>query len=426
MLQLNGYPHREQLSAILGRCLFSAFEGPEGVRADSSALKQIVNFNAYCGCLILDAFGRSLLARLHGELVRSSVVQSKGALKDVIVSGAPDRSRRVQELIARYHRHPENYYRETPVNGRIYHQQDRFLGAARVKRFRRIAEKASRYLIDYLFCVVKSKADELARERAARLGVAQSMLHTPIEEQIAEFAHAERKVLKLIKGGQLLEMLPPLPVNDILGFKVLCEGQKIAEVAERLADLKECTIEEQETHSGRYSATHFIVRYRWPRDTILLHAPVGRAKQILLERGCSCDISEEFTAFANAAEDDLVVEVIVCPWEEMLESEIGRSMHEERVLAQRSHQQYQGSIAKNIEWLMEYLFRFGLSPLSSIDELPIRLWGRYMPDYIDLLHSRLAGTSAEADFTQACTCGEIDAKDPRSISLERWPSPGAR
>ncbi len=67
-----------------------------------------------------------------------------------------------------------------------------------------------------------------------------------------------------------------------------------------------------------------------------------------------------------------------------------------------------------------------LSPLSSIDEIPIRLWDRYMPDYIDQLHSRLAGTSAEADFTQACTCGEIDAKDPRSISFEPWASPGGR
>ena len=117
MLQLNGYLHRERLSELLGRCLVSAFEGPEGVRADSCALKQIVNFNAYCGCLILDAFGRSLLTSLHGEFVRSSVVQSKGALKDVIVSGVPGRTRRVQELIAQYHRHPEDYYRETPVNG---------------------------------------------------------------------------------------------------------------------------------------------------------------------------------------------------------------------------------------------------------------------------------------------------------------------
>ncbi|MCK9459389.1 MAG: hypothetical protein M0R80_07095 [Proteobacteria bacterium] len=407
MLQLNGYLHRARLSKILGRSLSSSFEGPDAIREDSRALKQIVNFNAYCGCLILDAFGRSLLTSLHGEPVRSSVVQSKGALKDIIVSGVRDRSPRLQDLIVRYQQHPEDYYRETPVNGRIYHQQDRFLGTARVKRFRRIAEKASRYLIDFLFREVKSRADELAQERARRLGVAKSMLYTPIEEQIAEFAHAERRGLKLIRGGQLLETLPALPLNDILGFKVLCEGREVAEVTDRLADLKECSIEEQEAHAGSYNATHLVVRYRWPRDTVLSHSPAGRAMEILLERGCSCDIPEAFTSFVNAAEDDVVIEVIVCSWDELLESEIGRSMHEDRVLAQRSDQQYQGGVAKNIEWLMEYLFRFCLSPLSSLDEIPIHLWARYMPDYIDLLHGQLAGTSAEADFTKACRCGNV-------------------
>jgi hypothetical protein len=66
-------------------------------------------------------------------------------------------------------------------------------------------------------------------------------------------------------------------------------------------------------------------------------------------------------------------------------------------------------LAKNIEYLMEYLFRFCVSPLSALDEVPIRLWGKYMPDYIDQLHQRLSGVSAETDFTQACICGGRDS-----------------
>jgi hypothetical protein len=36
----------------------------------------------------------------------------------------------------------------------------------------------------------------------------------------------------------------------------------------------------------------------------------------------------------------------------------------------------------NVEFLIEYLFAVGMSPKVSIDHLPIKLWGRYLPDTI--------------------------------------------
>jgi len=49
----------------------------------------------------------------------------------------------------------------------------------------------------------------------------------------------------------------------------------------------------------------------------------------------------------------------------------------------QQQQEYRGHLAKNIEYLMVYLFNFAVSPQIEIGELPIKLWNRYLPDYFD-------------------------------------------
>jgi hypothetical protein len=39
-----------------------------------------------------------------------------------------------------------------------------------------------------------------------------------------------------------------------------------------------------------------------------------------------------------------------------------------------------GYIPTNVEFLLEYLFAVGFSPQTQIDHVPIKLWGRYLPD----------------------------------------------
>jgi len=98
----------------------------------------------------------------------------------------------------------------------------------------------------------------------------------------------------------------------------------------------------------------------------------------------------------------------------MLESEIGRSMHEDRILTQRQNQQYQGSLARNIEYLLDYFFRFALSTTKELHEVPIQLWVRYMPDYIDQILQRLYHSSDEIDFFQALF---LDNESPQSATV---------
>ncbi len=74
------------------------------------------------------------------------------------------------------------------------------------------------------------------------------------------------------------------------------------------------------------------------------------------------------------------MELILSNFPDLVESELGNSIHEERIIAQRDSRIYKGYVPMNVEFLLEYLFAVGFSPEMHIDHLPIKLWGRYLPD----------------------------------------------
>jgi hypothetical protein len=94
-------------------------------------------------------------------------------------------------------------------------------------------------------------------------------------------------------------------------------------------------------------------------------------------------VQKDFVDFVRSGEASVSLEIIVSDYPETLESEIGRCMHEDRILRQRLTRQYRGHLSKNIEYLMEYLFSFPASAQCELRELPVRLWHRYLPDYFD-------------------------------------------
>ena len=89
---------------------------------------------------------------------------------------------------------------------------------------------------------------------------------------------------------------------------------------------------------------------------------------------------EDFEEFVGTGADNVQVDLIFTSLEELIESEIGRSMHENRIFEQRKQQRFQNNILINIEYIIEYLFAVGMSPTVQIDGIPIKIWGRYLPD----------------------------------------------
>jgi len=82
----------------------------------------------------------------------------------------------------------------------------------------------------------------------------------------------------------------------------------------------------------------------------------------------------------EGAEPRITIELILSSFEALVESELGSSIHEERIIAQRDNKAYVGYIPMNAEFLLEYLFAVGFSPTIEVRTVPIKLWGRYLPD----------------------------------------------
>jgi hypothetical protein len=385
MLTLASYIHRSQLEDILSRWLLDRFRSE-----DCPRLKDVTNFNSHLIARYLDDVCMRLFTFLSSGPVTRFEVGHKAQLKDLIVKSPPYLTPRIEEILAHYGRYPQDYYRHAPFHGVIYLADGgsgpAYLGHSRIKRTRRIAEKGSRRIVDYIFQMIKSNADILAEDRAGRLGIPKSMLITDPQTQLQEFVHAERRVIKAIRQGTLSgghDSVPALRINDVAGVKVILED----DVAHRLYDFidasRDITIVEVERHQGVYNATNLILRLELDKDRLLGSPPDGRILEILESRGLEPGILERYGEFIRSGEDDVHLEVILSNYAEVLESEIGRCMHEERILAQRSKQQYRSPLANNVRYLIEYMFLFTMSPKRGIDEIPIKLWESYMPDSFD-------------------------------------------
>jgi hypothetical protein len=260
-----------------------------------------------------------------------------------------------------------------------------FVGSTRIKRNRRIAEKGSRRIVDFMFERIRGHADDLATERAQRLGITKEQLITPPEEMVEEFRHAERRLIKSIKLRTIQSELPILSIPDVLGVKLIAEQDQFLRLVDVLQEDPACTLLEQEDHSGNYNATNLRVAYLLPMDLLTSTPPAGRSLKIMMRRGFNpSEVGTLYQNFLKRAEEHVLLEIIVANFEEFLESEIGRSMHEDRVLAQRSSPDYRSPLATSIRYLMDYILSLCLASGNEDPvEIPIKLWVKYMPETID-------------------------------------------
>lgn len=392
MITINSFLHREELNDIILRWMYD-----QARPSDSELIARLVHFNRIYVSRYLQQFAGLIFRKLHqGELL-SRPVQLKGELKDVIVEHPPCRNARIEEMICNYHRDPGRYYRETPFHGTLYFSRrngsPEYVGSSRIKRVRRLAEKTSRRIIDRIFASIKMHADSLAEERARRLNIPREQLLTAPEDMTEEFLRAENRLITDLRERRPIAGAQEGPaINDVAGVKVILEEAQQRKLKDLFERLPNCEVLEEERHIGKYNAVNLLVRFRPPREEIVAR-PLGRKiLDVMQARGFAPeDAQRSFAEFVRSGEEDVLLEIIVSNYQEMLESEIGRCIHEDRIIEQRLFQQYRGPLARNIQYLMEYLFIFPASGQQEFGELPIKLWNRYLPDYFDEILKKLFG-----------------------------------
>ncbi len=386
MISLTSLLHRQDLKDIIFRWM-SDKVAPE----DCVEVKKIVNFNVHIVNVYLDHFCSDLFNFLAGGEAWTFDVISKGQLKDFILDVTPYENERLDDIRTRYRKYPEDFYRSAPFGGKIYcsgsKEHPTYLGHSRIKRFRRVAEKASRRMIDIIFNRIKKNADVLATQRASELGIPKEQLVTPVEEQKEEFRHAERRFLKELRRGTLRldeEAVNSGKIHDVAGVKAIMEDGKIPVLEKFFDNMPNYGIAEKEQHSGIFQALNYIIDIGLDKEELIDRLPTPRVVDVLSARGMDRGtIIDDYKTFVETAEDNVFLELIISNYPDMIESEFGNCMHEERIFAQREQVEYRSSIAANVRYITEYLFLFAISGKQRLQRLPVKLWEKAMPDTYD-------------------------------------------
>jgi hypothetical protein len=386
VITINSYLHRRELEDIIRRWMYGVVEAGDG-----ELITRLVHFNQLYVFRYLQDFAVKLFRELHGGDLRWERIYRKGEIKDAMVRRPPYRNHRIEELIRDYETYPGRFYRETPCQAMLFFRRreggEEYLGSWRIKRIRRLAEKGARRIIDWIFAAIKRNAETMADERAARLCISREYLLSTPEEMLAEFLDAEQRFIEDLRQQREIKGPAELIINDVAGVKVLMDDGDTGRVRAALNNIDHCRVVEEEHHRGLYNAVNLVIRIEPPRDELIREPLPETIRAVMTGRGLPpAQADRDFAAFVLTGEKDVYLEIIITDYQEMLESEIGRCMHEDRTINQRLRQQYRGHLAKNVEYLMRYLFLFPLSsPRGELKDLPVKLWNRYLPDYFDVV-----------------------------------------
>jgi hypothetical protein len=378
-MYLTSFIHRDDLFDLAGRWLCGRLEPDDGLR-----ITQILICDDFVLAETLERFARIVLEITYGCPLRPKRISFKGELRDAIGRSVRDRNPRVEELVSLYGNNPEFFYREAPIKGVMYRDEEEcLLGLSRIKRPRRIAEKANRYVANWIFRMVQRRAQEMAERRAREYAVPLDRLITPRDVMEREFVTAEKAIAQQFRDGTIRLDREALTIHDVGGVKIVADAERLARLDRALANHGQVNVVEKTMFSGTYQATSAIAQVPWDPENVCRRYLESRGWESYLNRGIpEAELRKGLEPFLQGARPNLNLELIFSTFPDMVESELGNSLHEERIMAQRDNKVYKGYVPMNVEFLIEYLFAVGMSPKVSIDHLPIKLWGRYLPDTI--------------------------------------------
>jgi hypothetical protein len=378
-MYISAFLHRDALFEITGRWLSSRL-----LPQDPLQITRIINYDSFAAWETLLGFIPFLLDHLGIPTYAVRTVHRKKDLKDWICNGQNGGSTRVHELCEAYRRLPEFYFIGSPVSGKmIYDDNHRVICFSRLKRVKRIAEKANRYVSTHILKSVTKEAAAILRASGKRVSVEGEMPREILSE-------AELKIMERIRKDGIHLPVQAMTLKDVLGMKIIDTGFGEQGIENAIDSLPSATIVEKEIHTGDYNATHYVIELAVDFGALSEAFDRRASIETLARRGLSAEnIQSDFDAFIRTGVDSVQVDLILTTFEELVESEIGRSMHEIRIFRQRQQNTFYGNIPVNIEYILEYLLAVGLSPTTGLDDIPIKIWGRYLPDTLSHLIRQL-------------------------------------
>ena len=387
-MYLTSVTHRDALFEIATRWLADRPTDTDGRR-----LTEIFIYEPLIAAPIARDFLADVQRAVHGSPRPLERLHSKDELRDALAASTRVRTPRIEELLGQYASAPEEFFPGTPADLLLSRdEQGAPLAMLRIKRIRRIAEKASRRLADCLADEIRGVARELATRRAGEAGVAIDRFVSSPDAMALDFENAERFVARAFRDHELELQPDEMRIDDVLGFKFIGSESELARYVQVIDAHPGARIAGREDHRGAYNDTNLLIDLPLPDPEQTIARANGAAWERLNDRGLSArELAEGFPVYVRESSRTLRAEVILTTPEELIESEFGRSIHEERILDQRSRDTYRGPIAQNGSFLVEYLLALAVSPTLVVERLPVKIWGRYLPEYFSREILRLFG-----------------------------------
>jgi hypothetical protein len=376
---LTGLLHRDELCDITLRWLNDDLHPDDGRR-----LTEIFLYESVVSAPLSQDFMLRALSRLYGDGLSVERIQFKHRLRERLLQCIPASTPRIKELAQYYHERPEEFFPRLPVDAVLLFSPERGLvSISRIKRPQRAAEKAAYRMADALAGAIRKEAEVIASERAIAKGVALSELVSTQEQMSEDFIIAEARVAEGFRRRTIELDREALVINDIVGFKLIGDEDELARAEQALRAEPNAKVVEKQVHRGHYNATNLLVDIELPPIAQLVDDASKADWSVATARGLSPeDARAHFADYVESGPRTIRTEIILTTYPELLESEFGRSLHELRILRLRERQPYKGQIADNARYLIEYLFQLAYSPTIHVSELPIKMWGRYLPDVL--------------------------------------------
>jgi hypothetical protein len=390
-MYLTAMTHREELFDLTLRWINDDFHPGDG-----ETLTRIFVYESAISSVAVERVF-DLLDSLFGPGLRTQRLRRKHDLRERVIEHLGVHTPRVDELAETFRRNPRYFFPHLPIDALVVTDEaSRLVAIGRIKRMARVAEKVSFRLVEALFREIRATARELAGMRAAAAGVPLDALVSPPEVMRQDFILAEESVAGSLMNRTIRISAGALTINDVVGFKIVAPQDTLDRIPEALEREPGIAVREIERHSGAYNALNLLLDTDLPPSDTLTGRLEDMDWAIARQHGLDPDtVRRGIAGYVAAGEPRVRIELILTTPEELMEAEFGRSIHELRVLRLRRRQEYNGPLGQNAGYLIEYMLALAASPTIDIPEIPVKMYGRYLPEEIAALKRALYGEATE-------------------------------
>ncbi len=401
-MYITAMTHRDELFDLTLRWMNDDFKSEDGKTISRIFLYESAISSVVVNRLII------FLSRLFNGPLNIERVRQKQILRQRIIHYVPNQTPRNLYLAEYFRENPEYFFPRLPIDAILLTTPDlNLVATCRIKQLTRIAEKVSFRMVDALFQEIQAEARHIAGQRAKAAGVTLDQLDSSAETMQHDFVEAESRVALRFKNKKIRINRQAMMVNDLVGFKIIGEHELLDRVPHLLSNEPGISIVEIEHHTGDYKAVNLLVDIDLPLPEELIASLQAIDWSISVRRGLNAqEMRRDISQYVLQGVSPVRVEIILTTYDELMESEFGRSIHELRVLRLRQRQTYCGPIAQNAAYLVEYLLALASSPQIDVPELPVKMYGRYLPETVASSKWALYGHEMDGEILSAF-CPEI-------------------